>query len=157
MNKFAKELVAIRDDFRQARSNIYDAVKRLAALYEDATFLKYMRKSGKTVIDKLDEIVADQPAHWSELYQVFRMFPNKLDWTRGRVIDLVNKYRRATTDKKKSKKLHKRRATVSELDKLQGDNKRLIEENEHLRREVKSLQDALEMLKSKPNLRIKKA
>lgn len=62
---------------------LYDRVALLIRVYEDPHFLNDMKEQKKSPVEVVDKCVNDTCANFTELYQIFKMFPKRQQWVSG--------------------------------------------------------------------------
>jgi hypothetical protein len=125
---------------REGRASLFDRVQIAAKIWEDSEF----QKDNPAPTKVLDSLLNDSFSNFTQLYQMLQIFPNKLKWVRGDLVEMQLEMLQAIP-KPRGKRKTKTRNTVtqSQYQKLAAENKLLRQENKLLRQEISHLREAL--------------
>lgn len=143
---------------KKSNVTLYERVKLLTAVYNDAQYKKAMASSGKSPIELLDCRLKDTCANFTELYQTLLKFPEKGQWEDGDLVTMrqqtIDALRhkamraRGTPENKKTRKsVVRQTATLHQVAGLETENDRLKRELQTANKLIEILQGQLEQSK----------
>lgn len=87
---------------------LYDRVKLLSECYDDAEFRRYHADEGTNELDFLDDELSDTAASFLTLRAVMTEYPNREDWSRHNIRDLIAQILDAESERRKREGEEKR-------------------------------------------------
>ncbi len=81
---------------------LWDRVKLLVQCYDDEDFRAWVFDQGSNELDYLDEELSDVAASFLTLAAVLKQYPNKEDWVRHNIRELIALVLDAERDKRKA-------------------------------------------------------
>lgn len=139
-------------------ATLFDRVSIISKIWADPQYRIDQQKAGKPVMGVLDSCVSDTCANASELIQMLKMFPRKLQWAGGDLStmrqqmlrQLVKQRDGGKAKKGSSRKPHSRVVvTQAQYGDLEAENTRLKEEIKHLQEELALARETIRALTRK--------
>jgi hypothetical protein len=141
-------------------ATLFDRVSLLAKIWADPQYKIDQQKSGKPVMELLNNCVSDTCANASELIQMLKMFPRKLQWAggdlsvmRGQMLrKLVCQTPRGKSNKGQKQPHSRTVITRVQYHVLEEENARLKEQVRHLEEELQLARETIRALTSNKRL-----
>lgn len=125
----------------------YDVAVAYCKVCEDKEFQKEMFKRGEKGEDFLSNRLSF--VNFPTLRTIYKKFPDKKQWEEGNLMEMLEEAMKDVKEKnKKEKKENRVRITKAAYEKLQEENKNLIQELDRLREELKRANKIIDTLSS---------